>query len=76
MKLAKPSTVSGPVSYEQRYTVSSWASVEPLGPPSPDDLACTEDQQCTSDCDGGGECVSLTEGQVTDRVIKCGADSE
>lgn len=76
MQLRKPSTITGAVSYEQRYTVSSWASEEPLGPPPSGDTSPCDDQQCTADCDGDGQCVKLAERSLTDRMIKCGSSDE
>lgn len=69
MRLKKPDTISGAVSYEQRYAVSSYASEEPI-----DDESCSDG--CTSDCDGGGQCVQLTDDVFTRRMIKCPADEQ
>lgn len=75
MKLQKPSMISGPISYEQRYSVTSWAADETLGAPPASDMACDDDERCSSECDPDNECVKLAN-QVTDHVIKCGARDE
>ncbi|CAM9624517.1 unnamed protein product [Ectocarpus sp. 13 AM-2016] len=69
MRLNKPDMISGAVSYEQRYSVSSWASEEPV-----DDIACPDG--CTSECNVGGQCVELAQGIVTDRVIQCPSNEQ
>lgn len=69
MRLNKPDMISGAVSYEQRYSVSSWASEEPV-----DEVACPDG--CTSECHVGGECVELAQGIVTDRVIQCPSNEQ
>lgn len=69
MRLNKPDVISGPVSYEQRYSVSSWASEEPV-----DEDACPDG--CTSECNVNGECVELAQGIVTDRVIQCPSNEQ
>ncbi|CAM9171126.1 unnamed protein product [Sphacelaria rigidula] len=69
MQLKKPDSISGGVSYEQRYSVSSWASEEPI-----DEKVCPDG--CTSSCDVDGQCVQLTANRVTDRVIKCASDEQ
>lgn len=69
MRLNKPDMISGAVSYEQKYTVSSWASEEPV-----DDIACPDG--CTSDCNVGGQCVELAQGIKTDRVIQCPSNEQ
>lgn len=71
MRLNKPDVISGPVSYEQQYTVSSWASdtEEPIV-----DETCPEG--CTADCNVGGQCVELTQNIVMDRVIQCPSNEQ
>lgn len=69
MRLNKPDMIAGAVSYEQRYSVSSWASQEPI-----DDLACPDG--CTLDCNVGDQCVELAQGIVTDRIIQCASDEQ
>lgn len=69
MRLKKPDTIAGGVSYEQRYAVSSWASEEPIN-----DLMCPDG--CTSDCDVDGQCVQLSQDRVTDRVIQCTSNEQ
>lgn len=72
MRLQKPSMVYGSMSYEQRYSVSSWAAGEALGPPPVSDMACIDNERCSLECDPGNECVKLAN-QATDREIKCAA---
>lgn len=68
MRLEKPEMIKGAVSYEQRYSVSSWASEEAI-----DNDVCYEG--CNYDCDQE-ECVGLTQGIVTDRVLKCASNDQ
>lgn len=69
MRLQKPQMISGGVSYEQEYTVSSWASEEPV-------LGTEEcPDGCSYDCSLDG-CVDLTQDVVTDRVIQCGSNEQ
>lgn len=70
MRLNKPEIITGGVSYEQRYTVSSWASEEPI-----DDNECPDG--CNTDCDDeAGQCVELAQNIVTDKVIKCASNEQ
>lgn len=69
MRLNKPDMIVGAVSYEQKYAVSSWASEEPI-----DDAICADG--CTSECDGGGQCVELAQHIPTDRVIQCPSNEQ
>lgn len=69
MRLKEPDMISGAVSYEQRYAVSSWASEEPI-----DDSKCPDG--CTSECDVDGQCVALAQEAVTDRIIQCKSNDQ
>lgn len=69
MRLNKPDMITGAVSYEQRYSVSSWASEEPI------DYTVCEDG-CTSECNIDDQCVELAQGIVTDRVIQCPSNEQ
>lgn len=69
MRLRKPDEVSGRVTYEQRYTVSSWGAKEAI-----DSGLCQDG--CSPDCDAEGQCVELAQGTVTDRIIECRADQQ
>lgn len=68
MRLNKPEIISGGVSYEQRYTVSSWGSEDPI-----DGNVCPDG--CTSECDVDGQCVALAN-IVSDHVIQCGSNDQ
>lgn len=63
MRLMKPPGNTA-VSYEQRYTVSSWASEDIIE-------MDTCEQGCTEQCDGDGQCVELAQRVVTDKIIQC-----
>ncbi|CAM9694708.1 unnamed protein product [Laminaria digitata] len=69
MRLNKPEIITGGVSYEQRYSVSSWGSEDPI-----DGNVCPDG--CTADCDVDGQCVELAQGIVTDHVIQCGSNDQ